>query len=169
MENFKLGSRSNGFPPVVGENPQILILGEFPSKTSLGKKEYYSGAGNQFWPIIDKLFNGNGGFLTYNAKLQCLKKNHIALWTLYGSADGDGKISGVPLLNAKLNDIPSFLSEHPGINKVLCNGKDVASSFRLYFPELVSKLTCIISLTSTTSYAGQKVARYEEWRDALGK
>lgn len=169
MGNFKLGSRSNGFPPVVGENPQILILGEFPSKTSLEKNEYYSGAGNQFWPIIDKLFNGNSGFLTYNAKLSCLKKNHIALWTLYGSADGDGKISGRTLPNAKLNDIPSFLSEHPGINKVFCNGKDVASSFRLFFPELIQELTCIIPLTSTTSYAGQKADRYREWCDAFGK
>ena len=46
-----------GFLPVHGESVEVLILGSFPSRQSLEKKEYYGNPQNHFWHIIEALYD----------------------------------------------------------------------------------------------------------------
>ncbi|MGO9283590.1 MAG: hypothetical protein ACLP75_11505 [Mycobacterium sp.] len=44
-----------GFPPVVSDTAELLILGSFPSVRSLAVRQYYGNPRNAFWPITSAL------------------------------------------------------------------------------------------------------------------
>src|ERR1700675_4223894 len=46
-----------GFPPVVDDAAELLILGSFPSVQSLATHQYYGNPRNSFWPITADLFD----------------------------------------------------------------------------------------------------------------
>src|ERR1700734_1979778 len=46
-----------GFPPVVDDNADLLILGSFPSVQSLATPQYYGNPRNAFWQITGELFH----------------------------------------------------------------------------------------------------------------
>ena len=41
-----------GFPPILGPDPRVLVLGTLPSRKSLEKQEYYGHPQNAFWKIM---------------------------------------------------------------------------------------------------------------------
>ena len=47
----------HGFPPISNGNSRILILGTFPSLLSREKNEYYGNPHNQFWRILQEVFD----------------------------------------------------------------------------------------------------------------
>ena len=113
-----------GFDPIVGESPKILILGTFPSQSSIKAKEYYANPQNQFWPIIARIFNNGESFYYYQAGVRCLLNNHIAVWDVYHSKDDTGDSRNENITNPEANDIAGFLAEHPTIKRVVFNGND---------------------------------------------
>ena len=40
-----------GFKPIINAKSKVLILGTFPSQSSLKMKQYYANATNLFWPL----------------------------------------------------------------------------------------------------------------------
>ena len=44
-----------GFPPVIDDDAELLILGSFPSVQSLATHQYYGNPRNAFWPITSEL------------------------------------------------------------------------------------------------------------------
>ncbi|WP_425807522.1 DNA-deoxyinosine glycosylase [Desulfitobacterium sp. Sab5] len=46
-----------GFKPVIDHHSHILILGSMPSEESLKRQEYYANSRNQFWRIMEILFD----------------------------------------------------------------------------------------------------------------
>ena len=45
------------FPPIVGNQAKILILGSMPGEASLAAKQYYAHRRNAFWPIMAQLLH----------------------------------------------------------------------------------------------------------------
>ena len=41
----------------MANSPEVLILGSFPGRQSLLKKEYYGNPRNHFWHIMEALFS----------------------------------------------------------------------------------------------------------------
>lgn len=122
--------RKSGLPPVVGPDPQFLVLGSFPSASSLEKGEYYANPRNQFFAIIEELFSIKRDS-PYQARISALKERHIALWDVIQSCTRQGS-SDTHIRNALPNDLTSFFAEHPGIRIVAMNGKKAA----LYSPHV---------------------------------
>lgn len=59
MREYTTRSDPDAYPkltPVIGSSPVLLILGSFPGRRSLEKREYYAHPRNQFWRIIESLF-----------------------------------------------------------------------------------------------------------------
>ncbi len=115
-------TRIYGLDPIVGEDPEILILGTFPGRDSLMTKEYYANKNNRFWPIIKRLFNNGEDFYYYLAGVRCLMNNHIAVWDVFHSKEDAGNSRNEDIRNAEENDIAGFLVEHPTIKRIVFNG-----------------------------------------------
>jgi hypoxanthine-DNA glycosylase len=47
--------RLTGLPPMATENTRMLVLGSFPSVTSLARQQYYAHPQNAFWRILQAI------------------------------------------------------------------------------------------------------------------
>jgi TDG/mug DNA glycosylase family protein len=109
-----------GLPPIVNERSRVLILGSFPSEASLLAQQYYAYPRNQFWPIMQELFDVDR-FAAYEDRVSGLLANGIAVWdvihecTRVGSADSTIK-------EDQPNSLLELLRTHSLIGHVAFNG-----------------------------------------------
>lgn len=173
-----------GFPPFVGSNPEILILGEFPGSKSLSTRHlcnhcyltgspctnypctgrYYEHSNNVFRDIIAEIYNNGVSFKTYDDFLKCLDTNHIALWDVYSTQTHLGKI----LLSQTLNDLETFLKKHSSIRKIIFNGKDAEDVFK----DMSIPFTgCTLRVLSTSGQckkgSNSYLKKLTEWKKVL--
>ena len=129
--------KMKGFPPIVGMNPEILILGTFPGEESLRQGEYYAHPRNLFWDMMECIC-GAGRDKDYDARVTILKNTGICLWDVLKSCGRDGS-SDACIRNGHVNDFDAFLSHYP-MEAVFFNGKKAERLFqRRVAPELRSK------------------------------
>jgi TDG/mug DNA glycosylase family protein len=110
----------HGLAPELGEDPELIILGSFPSALSLERHEYYGNPRNQFWPIMEAVF-GIDRTLPYPVRLGRLHAVHVGLWDVVASCERSGS-SDASIRNASANDIPGLLAAHPRIRHIVLNG-----------------------------------------------
>lgn len=151
--------RVESFAPIVDSQSEILILGTMPGSESLKKNEYYANSSNSFWKIIAAIYNDDKEFVNYEDKLNCIHKNHLALWDVYSSCEREGSLDS----NIKLeipNDLNSFLRLHPSIKKVILNGREAENAFTINFPhEYV--------MSSSSAYAKSFGKKVSDWKAKL--
>jgi hypoxanthine-DNA glycosylase len=118
-----------GFPPVVDDAAELLILGSFPSVQSLAVGQYYGNPRNAFWPITAALF-GFDASVPYETRLAALQSAGVALWDVLhmcrrvGSADA--KIDPKGLV---ANDFGRLFAGYPSITRVCFNGSAAQQLF----------------------------------------
>ena len=120
---------SQAFPPLCGDNPQILLLGTFPSPLSRERGEYYGNPRNQFWRLLFGVFAVPFDQPDYERKKAVLFANGIALWDVIAECEPEGALdSGIrnPVYNIGL---PTFIAEHR-IGYVLFNGNNAYEFYR---------------------------------------
>ena len=117
----------SSFPPVIGSDPRVLILGSMPGVESLRQQQYYAHPRNSFWPIIAAL---TGEELTeeYEDRALLLKRHGIALWDVIASCSRQGSLDQ-HIQNPQPNDVGGLLGSYPSIRSVFCNG---AKSYQLF-------------------------------------
>ncbi len=157
------------FDPLIDKHSKILILGSFPSIKSFEDAFYYAHPRNQFWPIMERLFDVS---LEDNESKKIFALSHgIALYDTYGSLQrSQGNSSDSNLSDLRPNDIPALLEQYPAIKKVFCTGKKSYDGMRKYFPDL---LVPVLLLPSTSpAYAAMrfedKLEAYRVIKTALG-
>jgi len=149
-----------GFPPIVGMNPRILILGAFPGEESLKQGEYYAHPRNLFWDMMECIC-GAGRDKDYDTRVTILKNTGICLWDLLKSCRRDGS-SDVHIRNGHCNDFDKFLSHYP-MEAVFFNGKKAESLFRRrVLPELPASLP--LFLLPSTSPANARMTKDDKIR-----
>jgi len=141
------------FPPVVGKNPHVLILGTFPSATSVKLGGYYAHPQNAFWRIISDVCNKPSILAAQKAapdwlgptiqdwdlRYRTLRQYRFALWDVVDSCTRSGGSSDSTLRNIIPNPIASFLHDHPTIVRVILNGRKAESLYnRLITPSRAS-------------------------------
>jgi len=120
---------STGFPPIVGPDATVLVLGSLPSRKSIEASEYYAHPQNAFWRIMGGLF-GAGLDIPYAKRTVLLKRNNIAVWDVLASSDRPGSMdSDIDISTAKPNDFSSFLKTYCKIRLVCFNGQKAAGMF----------------------------------------
>jgi TDG/mug DNA glycosylase family protein len=127
--------RLRGFPPIVGEEPRVLVLGSMPSAESLRRLEYYGHPRNAFWPIMGELF-GAGPDLPYAERARRVAAKGLAVWDVIAacvretSADAD-------IQEEEPNDFSEFFAQHRALRRVFFNGGKSEQVFRRrVLPEL---------------------------------
>ena len=123
-----------GLAPVSGSDPEILVLGSFPSRMSLEKGEYYGNPHNQFWKIMEILF-GIDPTCHYSYRTKMLVHRRIALWDVLASCSRDGSADSA-IRDPVSNDIRGFVSAHPTIRRIVLNGSTAGRYFKQMNPGL---------------------------------
>ena len=136
---------NSGFLPVHGESVEVLILGSFPSRQSLGKKEYYGNPQNHFWYIMEALFDIDR-HLPYGVRISRLTGHRIALWDILPGCCRDGSADD-RIREPVFNDLAAFLKEHPSILLVALNG---ITTGHYYHQMNISTQVPVVILPSTS-------------------
>lgn len=155
------------FPPVVGRNPQSLILGSLPGRKSLQMQQYYAHPQNAFWKLIEQLF-GAASPLPYTSRVKILTDHGIALWDVLATAERPGSLdSSIVHASARANDFAAFYRDHPHIRRVFFNGRKAEELYRRFvLPELGTiaevRYECLPS--TSPAHAGMNFTRkLEHW------
>lgn len=123
-------SYNEGFPPIVGRDPRILILGSMPGVASLEKVEYYGHPRNAFWPVVSNLLQQEQP-QDYELRCTMLKDNGIAVWdVLYACVRPGSLDSNIDKDSMRCNDFPDFFAQHPSLQAVFFNGGKAEEVFR---------------------------------------
>ena len=150
-----------GLPPIHGESPGVLILGSFPGRQSLQKKEYYGNPRNHFWKIIDRLFHIDHR-LPYSVRAVQLAGHGIALWDVISACCREGS-ADTRIRDPVFNDIRSFLSSYPLPRLVVLNGTTAARYYhQLNIPASVPFVVLPSTSPANTRYPlDEKIKRWE--------
>lgn len=145
---------------MVFKESRVLILGSFPSIDSFDKAFYYAHPRNQFW----KLLSAMTAYPINNRdqKIWLLKEFKIALWDMVSSCERDNSLDA-SLEEIEVNDIASFLEEHPSIKKVAFTGRLAERLFKMHFEHLEIETVYLPSPSSAYAKMNfeQKLERYK--------
>jgi len=126
-----------GFPPIIGEQPRVLILGSMPSVKSLELGQYYGHPQNHFWRIMSELL-GRSMPESYEGRTAILREAGIAVWDVFDSCRREGSLDQ-SIREAKPNDVPGLLRKYPSIHLVVFNGRKAEQGFYRAVKELYSE------------------------------
>ncbi len=146
-------AKHHGLDPISGKDPEILILGSYPSCQSLAKGEYYGNPRNQFWKIMEALL-GINSTLPYTVRTSLLAEYRIALWDILFTCTRNGS-ADITIREPVLNDIRGFVAAHPTIRCIALNGNTAGH----YFKTLIPELPCIVLPSTSPAYARLTLAQ----------
>ena len=118
------------FEPIINETSKVLILGTFPSLDSFSNNFYYGHKKNQFWKIMETVFEVK--LDSIEDKKEFLQKNNIALWDVIKSCTRKNS-SDANLKNIELNDISLLLKKYPNIKMIGFTGQRAYKLFQKGF------------------------------------
>lgn len=111
-----------GFPPVIDQHTEILILGSFPGAASLNAEQYYAHPRNQFWKLTGALVCEDLVALPYPQRLLRLRAHHIGLWDVIAACAREGSLDSA-IRQAQHNDFALLKRQCPQLRRVCFNGK----------------------------------------------
>jgi len=153
------------FEPIIDQNSKILILGTLPGPESLTMSQYYANPHNQFWNIVYTVFEEKKIGLTYQEKTCFLTEHKLALWDIFYSADRIGALDA-DIKNGTPNKIPELLENHPGIKRILLNGRKADEFFRKFFPNITIDAAYVPS--TSPAYAKKSLPeKMIDWKSAI--
>ena len=152
-----------GFPPISNGNSRILVLGTFPSPLSREKNEYYGNPRNQFWRILQEVFDEPFTTVDYEQKKALLCTNSVAVWDVIAKCEADGALDSTirnPVYNT---DLPMFILEN-GINRVFFNGNNAF----MFYKRGIGNIDKNVLPSTSPAYARMSIDRKVQlWRYAL--
>jgi len=161
-------SVTKGFPPILGNNARVLILGSLPSQKSLQTNEYYGNPQNAFWRVMSEIC-GAGPDKLYEDRVRILIANSIAVWDVLASSVRPGSMdSAIDGNTACANDFQSLMTDQPAIRMVCFNGQAAERLFdKLLSPDARHSMEGInfVTLPSTSpAYAAMCFAdKLRQW------
>ncbi|MFP4602982.1 MAG: DNA-deoxyinosine glycosylase [Halochromatium sp.] len=118
------------FPPIVGPDARLLILGSMPGEASLRQRQYYGHPRNAFWPIMGALL-GIPPQADYAARCAALKAHRIALWDVIAACERPGSLDqAIRAETVRVNDFAAFFALAPAIDRILFNGGTAEREYR---------------------------------------
>jgi TDG/mug DNA glycosylase family protein len=152
------------FSPIVFNDTKVLILGSFPSIRSFENDFYYAHPSNQFWKILSLIT----GYPIHNRdqKVWLLKEHQWGLWDMIKSCQRENSLDS-SLEDEEVNDIGTFLEEHPTIKKVAFTGRKAEALFKLHFSHVEISQAYLPSPSS--AYAAMRLEeKAERYKTFLG-
>ena len=163
------------FPPQVGANCRLLVLGTAPSLASLALRQSYGHAQNLFWPFMGELFDA-GPELDYAERIRRLHARGIGIWDVFAACERPGSLdSRIVRASEVPNDLHGLLAGHPTIATIALNGGKAQQAFRRHFlaasapawPPTVALLE--LPSTSPANASMPRALKLARWREVLGR
>jgi TDG/mug DNA glycosylase family protein len=143
---------SSGFPPVIGDGAQVLVLGSLPGVESIRLGQYYGHPRNALWRILGDVFDINPE-RSYSERCAAVLSRNIALWDVLASSVRPGSLdSAIDERTAKHNDFNGLLSGYPTIRAIGFNGQKARALFdkRVLKSLRARRIPELITLPSTS-------------------
>jgi double-stranded uracil-DNA glycosylase len=160
--------RVHSFPPLLGDRPQLLILGSMPGMASLEAQQYYAHPRNAFWPILCS-WCGIAAVSPYLQRVEALLRAGIAVWDVLAHCQRPGSLdSAIDLKTAQPNAIAQLLQEQPSITRICFNGAAAADLYRRHDLPASPPLQLIRLPSTSPAHAGMALAeKTRQWHQAL--
>ena len=118
-----------GFAPLLGDKPKLLILGTLPSVKSLDTLQYYGHPRNAFWWLMAQLCNFSADS-PYPERVAQLLNKRIAVWDVIRSCHRPGSLdSKIDQSTLQANDFSSLLAENTSLRALVFNGQAASKLF----------------------------------------
>ncbi len=109
------------FPPVVGAETRLLILGSLPGDASLKAAQYYAHTRNGFWPLIGGVLGEDLVSLTYEQRLARLLARGVGLWDVISAAERAGSLDAA-IRSPEAADLRGLVAGLPQLRAIGFNG-----------------------------------------------
>ena len=153
-----------GLPPLLCENPRILVLGSLPGDKSIEMQQYYGHPRNRFWPLIAAL-TGESLPQSIEEKKALLLRHHIAMWDVAESCviEGSGDNSICEVTPVRIRELTGECQ----LEAVFANGQTAWSLYMEYLYPL-TEMPCVkLPSTSPANAAVKPEVLLKKWGDAL--
>lgn len=114
--------KKQGFPAIVDENTEILILGSLPGDVSIRRHQYYGHPGNDFWRLLGSIIGEDLQGMDYENRLETLKRNGIGLWDVFKAGKREGS-EDAKIRDEEVNQFSILKDIAPNLKLVIFNGK----------------------------------------------
>ncbi len=114
--------KKQGFPAIVDENTEILVLGSLPGDVSIRKHQYYGHPGNDFWRLLGSIIGEDLQGMSYQNRLETLRRKKIGLWDVFKAGKREGS-EDAKIKDQELNQFSMLKEIAPNLRLVLFNGK----------------------------------------------
>lgn len=159
--------KKEGFPPLIDNNTEIIVLGTMPGDKSIRTGEYYANPTNQFWKLIFHIFNSGIPVFNYEEKSKLLLKNKIGLWDVLSKAHRYGSLDS-NIQNEEINDFEQLFKDYPNIKVLIFNGQKPAEYyFRSRNNVFKEKQYHILPSTSSANTTKTFDVKLKEWSNVL--
>ena len=152
-----------GFPPVINDKVERLILGSFPSEASLAAGQYYAHPRNQFWRLLAELLGEPLAEMPYRRRLRRVLAHRLGIWDVLNACDRDGS-GDASIRNQKANQFARLHRLAPRLTAVAFNGQ-AAGQFAADFA--AAGFRTMVLPSSSPAHAGrsfdQKLAVWRAW------
>ncbi|MEO5626630.1 MAG: DNA-deoxyinosine glycosylase [Dokdonella sp.] len=163
----------SSFPPQVGVDCRVLVLGTMPGVRSLTAGQFYAHPRNLFWPFMGTLY-GAAPELAYAARIAHLHHAGIGLWDVLEHCERKGSLdSDIRAGSVVPNDIPSLLDKHTTIDVIALNGKEASRIFAQRIAPRIGAArfarTTILALPSTSPANASipRAIKLERWSELM--
>lgn len=163
----------SSFPPLIGIDCRVLILGTMPGVRSLTAGQFYAHPRNLFWPFMGVLY-GADPQQPYMDRIARLHRAGVGLWDVLARCEREGSLdSAIRPASAVPNDIPLLLETHAGIRVIALNGNEASKIFmRRIAPRIASERlarTTVLTLPSTSPANASipRATKLERWSELL--
>jgi hypoxanthine-DNA glycosylase len=163
-----------GFPPLLGAQPKILILGSMPSVKSLENQQYYAHPRNAFWPIMSMLFNIDLDS-NYDDRCHTLTNRGVAVWDVLKSCQRKGSLdSAIERDSIVVNNFVQLFADYPSIKQIYFNGGAAEQLFKKHVLNTLNKTSSslpMFKLPSTSPAHAAMTLRQKTavWQEQIGQ
>ena len=163
----------HSFAPIADASSQVLILGSMPGNASLRAGEYYAHPRNEFWKIMDALFEIDAA-APYENRIAALRKQRIAVWDVLASCTRATSLdSDIEESSIVANGFAEFFRAHVRVQTVCFNGAKAEHSFRKHVLPGMTAFGDIgyhrLPSTSPAHAAMSHAEKIEAWRVVLDR
>lgn len=148
------------FPPAVGPDTRLLVLGSLPGAVSLAKQRYYAHPQNQFWRLIGAVIERDLVELPYDDRLAALRESRVGLWDTVAAATRRGSLDSDIRLHVA-SDVGRLAESLPELRAIAFNGGTAARIGRRQIGETGLELIDLPS--SSPAFTRAFEAKLEAW------